>query len=85
MASFLWKESNLTADCLTLEEMARRFEETALLMHRLHRCGFELNRIKGEQSISHKNIRTFSRFGFVIDKVLANIEQRSLKINQDKT
>ena len=84
MASFLWKESKLTDDCLTLEDMAKRFEETALLMHRLHRCGFELNRIKGEQCISHKNIRTFSRFGFVIDKVLSNIEQRSLKLGHDK-
>ena len=83
MASFTWEESALTADCCTLEDMARRFEEAAMLMRRLDQCGFELQNNKEGRKISHKNIRIFSRFGFIIDKKLSEIHERSLEINRE--
>ena len=83
MASFTWEESALTADCCTLEDMARRFEEAAMLMRRLDRCGFELQNNKEVRKISHKNIRIFSRFGFIIDKRLSEIHERSLEMNRE--
>ena len=85
MASFTWEESALTADCCTLEDMARRFEEAAMLMRRLDQCGFELHNNKEIRKISHKNVRTFSRFGFVIDKKLSEIHRRALEINQEES
>ena len=83
MASFTWEESALTADCCTLEDMARRFEEAAMLMRRLDQCGFELQNNKEGRKISHKNVRIFSRFGFIIDKKLSEIHERSLKIDRE--
>ena len=83
MASFTWEESALTADCITLEDMARRFEETAVLMRRLDRHGFELHNNEKIRQISHRNVRTFSRFGFVIDKKLSEIRNRAMHINSD--
>ena len=83
MASFTWEESALTADCCTLEDMARRFEEAAMLMRRLHQCGFELQNNKEVRKISHKNVRIFSRFGFIIDKKLSEIHERSLELNRE--
>ena len=84
MASFTWEESALTADCCTLEDMARRFEEAAILMRRLDQCGFELKNNIEIRTISHRNVRTFSRFGFVIDKKLSEIHKRSLEINHEE-
>ena len=83
MASFTWEESALTADCCTLEDMARRFEEAAMLMRRLDQCGFELQNNKEGRKISHKNVRIFSRFGFIIDKKLSEIRERSLELNRE--
>ena len=84
MASFTWEESALTADCCTLEDMARRFEEAAILMRRLDQCGFKLQNNTEIRTISHRNVRTFSRFGFVIDKKLSEIHKRSLEINHEE-
>ena len=84
MASFTWEESALTADCCTLEDMARRFEEAAILMRRLDQYGFELQNNTEIRTISHRNVRTFSRFGFVIDKKLSEIHKRSLEINHEE-
>ena len=84
MASFTWEESALTADCCTLEDMARRFEEAAILMRRLDQYGFKLQNNNEIRTIGHGNVRTFSRFGFVIDKKLSEIHKRSLEINHEK-
>ena len=84
MASFTWEESALTADCCTLEDMARRFEEAAILVRRLDQCGFKLQNNTEIRTISHKNVRTFSRFGFVIDKKLSEIHRRALEINHEE-
>ena len=84
MASFEWEESTLTADCRTLQDMATRFEEAAVLMRRLDQCGFELENARGLRKISHKNVRIFSRFGFVIDKVLSDIRKRGFEIERDQ-
>ncbi len=84
MASFTWEESALTADCHTLSDMANRFEETAALMRRLEKNGFEVQYEHGLRKIIHRNPRIFSRFGFIIDKVLSDIEQSSIDINNDR-
>ena len=55
-----------------------------MLMRRLDQCGFELHNNKEIRKISHKNVRTFSRFGFVIDKKLSEIHSRSLGMNREK-
>ena len=56
-----------------------------MLMRRLDRCGFELHNNKEIRKISHKNIRTFSRFGFVIDKKLSEIHRKSLEMNREES
>ena len=68
MASFTWDESTLSADCPTLEAMAKRFEDTAALMRRLDQNGFEIQNNQASRKISHRNTRVFSRFGFVTDE-----------------
>lgn len=82
MASFTWEESALTADCRTLLDMAKRFEDTAALMRRLDKHGFEVQNEQGIRKINHRNPRIFSRFGFIIDKVLTEIQQRSVELNK---
>ena len=81
MASFTWEESTLTADCRNLQEMAKRFEDAAVLMRRMDQCNFELQNYNGVRRITHKNVRMFSRFGFVTDKVLIDIRKRGIEID----
>ena len=44
MSYFTWKETGLTSDCVTLEAMAYRFEESAQLMRTMADEGFKLER-----------------------------------------
>tara|TARA_B100001093_G_scaffold355373_1_gene339968 strand:+ start:256 stop:522 length:267 start_codon:yes stop_codon:yes gene_type:complete len=77
MASFTWVESALTADCSSLADMAKRFEDTAVLMRRLDKHGFEIRNECGKRTINHRNPRVFSRFGFIIDKLMTQIQANS--------
>ena len=81
MASFTWEESTLTADCRNLQEMAKRFEDAAVLMRRMDQCNFELENDNGIRRITHENVRMFSRFGFVADKVLIDSRKRGIEID----
>ena len=44
MSFFTWKDKGLTSDCSSLEAMASRFEETANLMRKLSKKGFQLKK-----------------------------------------
>ena len=67
MASFIWDESTLSADCSTLASMAQRFEDAAALMRQLDQSGFELVQHQGNRIIKHQNEQVFSSFGFVLE------------------
>ena len=41
MSFFTWKDNGLTSDCSSLDAMASRFEETANLMKKLSKKGFQ--------------------------------------------
>ena len=46
MSFFTWKDKGLTSDCVSLDAMASRFEETANLMKKLSKKGFKLKKYK---------------------------------------
>lgn len=68
MAYFTWKEAGLTADCVSLEAMASRFEEAAALMRRMAREGFQLERHADGQRITHPDPGVFEAYGFVSEE-----------------
>ncbi len=65
---FTWKEKGLTSDCVSLEAMASRFEESADLMRRMAKEGFELKKYKNKKLISHSNSEIFESWGFIDEK-----------------
>ena len=67
MSYFTWKETGLTSDCTSLEAMASRFEESAKLMRKMAKEGFELKRISNNQLITHKNAEVFNSWGFMTE------------------
>ena len=68
MTYFTWREAGLTADCVSLEAMASRFEESARLMRRMADEGFELERKGPEQRITHPNPAVFQAWGFISEE-----------------
>ena len=68
MTYFTWREAGLTADCVSLEAMASRFEESARLMRRMADEGFELERNGSEQRITHPNPAVFQAWGFISEE-----------------
>tara|TARA_Y100001968_G_scaffold160451_2_gene146677 strand:- start:2371 stop:2607 length:237 start_codon:yes stop_codon:yes gene_type:complete len=68
MSYFTWKESGLTKDCMSLESMASRFEESAKLMRKMSKDGFKL-KIKGnDQIIIHSDREIFNNWGFISEE-----------------
>ena len=65
MSYFTWKENGLTNDCATLDAMAARFEESARLMRRMAKEGFELKVQENNQLIIHPNPKIFKEWGFI--------------------
>ncbi len=65
MHYFTWKEDGLTSDCVTLEAMASRFEESAKLMRRMAKEGFKLKKTNQGQLISHQDPSIFESWGFI--------------------
>ena len=51
MSFFTWRDDGLTSDCVSLDAMASRFEETAKLIRRLSEKGFKLKNAK--ESVNH--------------------------------
>ena len=68
MRYFTWREKGLTTDCLSLEAMAARFEESASLMRRMADEGFVLSRKGSEQRITHPDAAVFKAWGFVSEE-----------------
>ncbi len=65
MSYFTWKEAGLTQDCVSLEAMAQRFEESANLMRRMAKEGFKLKNDKKTQLITHPDPSIFEAWGFI--------------------
>ncbi len=80
MSYFTWKEKGLTKDCQTLEAMAARFEESARLMRRMSKEGFQLKQKSNIQLITHNNPEIFQSWGFINEeppyRQLALIEEK---------
>jgi hypothetical protein len=68
MTYFTWRETGLTADCVSLEAMAARFEEAAALMRRMANEGFRLERHGRGQRITHPDPAVFEAYGFVSEE-----------------
>ena len=65
MNYFTWKEDGLTSDCVSLEAMASRFEESANLMRRMALEGFKLKKESQKQLITHPDPTIFVSWGFI--------------------
>ncbi len=70
MSYFTWQETGLTSDCETLEAMASRFEESARLMRRMAKEGFQLKQNSKEQLITHDDPTIFKSWGFINEEPL---------------
>ena len=69
MSFFTWKDNGLTSDCSSLDAMASRFEETAVLMKKLSQKGFKLKKREKEQLIIHTDSDVFDQWGFVSEEM----------------
>ena len=69
MAFFTWKDKGLTSDCVSLEAMASRFEETAKLMKKLSNKGFKLKKSQKGQLIIHSDPEMFDEWGFISEEL----------------
>ena len=68
MSFFTWKDKGLTSDCVSLEAMASRFEESAKLMKKLSKKGFTLKKFKERQLIIHSDPEVFDEWGFISEE-----------------
>ncbi len=68
MSYFTWKEAGLTSDCETLEAMASRFEESAKLMRRMAKEGFQVEKKENNQLITHNDPNVFKEWGFICEE-----------------
>ena len=69
MSFFTWKDNGLTSDCLSLDAMASRFEETANLMKKLSKKGFKLKKTQSNQLILHPDPEVFDQWGFISEEL----------------
>ena len=69
MSFFTWKDDGLTNDCVTLEAMASRFEETASLIKRLSQKGFKLKKTEKNKLIIHSDPKIFNQWGFISEEL----------------
>ena len=69
MSFFTWKDDGLTSDCISLDAMASRFEETARLMKKLSQKGFELKKTQKNQLIIHPDSKIFDQWGFISEEL----------------
>ena len=85
MSFFTWKDKGLTSDCVSLEAMASRFEETANLMKKLSKKGFKLKKYKQNQLIIHPDPDVFEEWGFISEerpfRQLSLIPEDETKLN----
>ena len=69
MSFFTWKDDGLTNDCVSLEAMASRFEETASLIKRLSQKGFKLKKTQKNKLIIHSDPKIFNQWGFISEEL----------------
>ena len=69
MSFFTWKDDGLTSDCVSLEAMASRFEETANLIKKLSQKGFKLRKTQKSQLIIHSDPKIFNQWGFISEEL----------------
>ena len=69
MSFFTWKDDGLTSDCVSLEAMASRFEETASLIKRLSQKGFKLKKTQKNKLIIHSDPKIFNQWGFISEEL----------------
>ena len=69
MSFFTWKDNGLTSDCVSLDAMASRFEETAKLMKKLSQKGFTLKKTQKNQLIIHSDPTVFDQWGFISEEM----------------
>ena len=69
MSFFTWKDDGLTSDCSSLDAMASRFEETAKLIKRLSKKGFQLKKTQKNQLIVHSDPKVFDQWGFISEEL----------------
>ena len=69
MSFFTWKDNGLTGDCMSLDAMASRFEETAKLMKKLSEKGFVLKKTQKNQLIIHSDPEVFNQWGFISEEL----------------
>ncbi len=68
MSFFTWKDEGLTSDCVSLDAMASRFEETANLIKKLSQKGFKLKKTQKNQLIIHSDPEIFNQWGFISEE-----------------
>ena len=69
MSFFTWKDDGLTSDCVSLDAMASRFEETARLIKKLSQKGFKLKKTQKHQLIIHPDPTIFDQWGFISEEL----------------
>ena len=69
MSFFTWKDDGLTSDCVSLDAMASRFEETANLIKKLSQKGFRLKKTEKNQLIIHSDPEVFDQWGFISEEL----------------
>ena len=69
MSFFTWKDDGLTSDCASLDAMASRFEETAILIKKLSQKGFRLKKTQKNQLIIHSDPKIFDQWGFISEEL----------------
>ncbi len=86
MSYFTWKENGLTSDCMSLDAMARRYEEAAKLLRRMGKEGFTLKLNRQQQFIVHDDKEVFYSWGFISEEVpykqLELIKDKNLKFKE---
>ena len=68
MSFFTWKDEGLTSDCVSLDAMASRFQETAILIKKLSQKGFKLKKTQKNQLIIHSDPKIFDQWGFISEE-----------------
>ena len=69
MSFFTWKDDGLTSDCVSLDAMASRFEETAKLVRRLSEKGFKLKKTQKNQLIIPSDPQIFDQWGIISEEL----------------
>ena len=68
MSYFTWTEKGLTNDCESLDAIAYRLEESAKLMRKMAKEGFQLKKVNKKQLIIHQDENIFENWGFISEE-----------------